>query len=81
LPTFAAVILDVNLGSGTTGFDVARFARQVVPDLPVIYVSGDADRVSFETFGVPGSEFLEKPFAPEDMLRIIRAGLDCEGAA
>jgi predicted esterase len=32
------MIVDVTLGTGTTGFDVARFARQLDPHLAVIYV-------------------------------------------
>jgi CheY-like chemotaxis protein len=58
---FKAVVLDVNLGKGTTGFDVARFARQVIPEINVIYVSGDYSETSFLAFGVPNSHFLTKP--------------------
>lgn len=61
-PTIKALIVDINLGAGTTGFDVARFARQVIPDLPVIYVTGDTTQDSFSAFGVPGSAFIQKPF-------------------
>lgn len=68
LPTFKAVILDINLGSGTTGFDVARFARRVIPEIGVVYISGEASLASVATFGVPGSVFLEKPFSAEQML-------------
>jgi DNA-binding response OmpR family regulator len=75
LPTYKALIVDINLGKGTTGFDVARFARQVVPHLPVIYVTGDADQESFRAFGVPDSDFLEKPFAPEELLGIVTSRL------
>ena len=38
---YAALVVDINLGPGTTGFDVARFGRQLSPGLPVIYVSGE----------------------------------------
>ena len=72
-PTIEALILDVNLGAGTTGFDVARYARQVVPGLPVIYVSGEASRASFQAFGVPDSDFLEKPFTPDELLEKLQA--------
>ena len=73
LPAIEALILDVNLGAGTTGFDVARFARQVMPGLPVIYVSGEASPTSFQTFGVPDSDFLEKPFTPDELLEKLQA--------
>jgi len=65
--TIDAMIVDVNLGAGTTGFDVARFGRQQSPGLPVVYVSGDATESSFRAFGVPGSLFLEKPFTAEQL--------------
>ena len=68
LPTFKAVILDINLGSGTTGFDVARFARRVIPEIGVVYISGEASLASVATFGVPGSVFLDKQFSAEQML-------------
>lgn len=73
LPTFAAVLVDVNLGAGTTGFDVARFARQVLPDVAVIYVSGQASEQSFKAFGVPDSGFVAKPFTAEELLQALRA--------
>jgi len=69
---YDALIVDVNLGAGTTGFDVARFARQMRPSLPVLYLSGDATEASFRAFGVPGSGFVAKPFAPEELIRRLR---------
>jgi CheY-like chemotaxis protein len=72
-PPFAALLVDVNLGAGTTGFDVARFARQSTPDLPVIYVSGQASTDSFRAFGVPDSAFVAKPFTAEELLETVRS--------
>jgi CheY-like chemotaxis protein len=69
---FAALVVDINLGPGTTGFDVARFARQLSPDLPVVYVSGEAPQSSFAAFGVPDSQFLPKPFTPDELLQALR---------
>jgi CheY-like chemotaxis protein len=61
------LIVDVNLGAGTTGFDVARFARKRNPDLPVVYISGEPVEASFRAYGVPGSLFLAKPFTAEEL--------------
>jgi CheY-like chemotaxis protein len=72
---FGLLLVDVNLGAGTTGFDVARFARQMDPDLPVIYVSGQAGHDSFKTFGVPGSGFVAKPFTTEELHQAVRQAL------
>ena len=71
LPTIQALVVDVNLGAGTTGFDVARFARQVIPDLPVVYVTGDASQESFRAFGVPDSDFVQKPFYIDELVSTI----------
>jgi CheY-like chemotaxis protein len=76
IPTYKAVIVDVNLGRGTTGFDVARFARKVVPNIPVIYVSGEAHPQSCQSFGVPDGEFVGKPFTPEEIIQVLRKRLE-----
>ncbi len=69
---FTCMIVDVNLGSGMTGYDVARFARQLDPQLPVIYVSGQTSEDSFRANGVSGSLFLPKPFTPHELLERVR---------
>lgn len=68
----ACMIVDVNLGSGTTGYDVARFARGLRPGLPVIYVSGQTSELSYRTNGVPGSLFVPKPFTPGELVERLR---------
>ena len=72
---FSAILVDINLGAGTTGFDVARFARQMDPELPVVYVSGQASEASFKAYGVPGSRFIEKPFTAEELQATVRQAL------
>jgi CheY-like chemotaxis protein len=67
-PAIRALVVDINLGAGTTGFDVARFARQAVPDVPVVYVTGEASPQSFKSFGVPGSALVVKPFTVDDLI-------------
>ena len=71
--TFAALVVDVNLGRGETGYGVARFARQSAPELPVIYVSGEPTLRSWDTFGVPGSRYLAKPFRTETLLNLLES--------
>jgi DNA-binding response OmpR family regulator len=60
-PDIETLIVDINLGEGTTGYDIARFARRVLPEVRVIYMSGETSRTSFDAFGVPGGKFLTKP--------------------
>jgi CheY-like chemotaxis protein len=45
---FLGLITDINLGRGPDGWEIARRGRELVPDLPVVYISGhgSADRPS-----------------------------------
>ena len=55
-----ALITDIDLGNGTTGWDVAQaFWRRDA--LPVVYTSGDADTPHLR---VPHSRFVAKPCPP-----------------
>lgn len=63
--SFTVLIADINLGLGTTGFDVARRARQLHPDLKVVYISGHAAHLHKQ--GVEGSMMFPKPFYPDDL--------------
>lgn len=80
---FVCMIIDVNLGAGTTGYDVARFARQLDTSLPVIYVSGQTSPASFQANGVPGGLFLPKPFTPAELMErvhmLVGDNDDCAG--
>ena len=58
---FDALVLDIDLGPGVTGFDIARFARSMNPRVPVVFITGGA-AASVERFGVPGSALVAKPF-------------------
>jgi two-component system, response regulator PdtaR len=59
----AALLTDINLPGGPDGFALARAARVVRPDLPVVYASG---RYGAPERGrtVDGARFLAKPFTP-----------------
>ena len=65
--SFKALIVDINLGKGTTGFDVARHARRLNPTVPVVYVTG-GDPGSVETHGVEGAALVLKPFDRDDLI-------------
>ena len=39
---FRAVITDIRLGARPDGWAVARRARELVPTMPVVYMSGDS---------------------------------------
>ena len=62
-PNVRALITDINLKNEASGWDVARRARELFPDLPVIYVTSAAAE-EWTSQGVPKSLLIQKPFAP-----------------
>jgi DNA-binding NtrC family response regulator len=59
---FSVLVSDVNLGPGQlTGWDVAKHARELDPDMPVVYITGDSGH-AWAVNGVPNSLLLNKPF-------------------
>lgn len=58
-----ALITDINLGGGIDGWAVAHHARQLNPQMPVIYTTSyNADVWAVQ--GVPNSVHIAKPFVP-----------------
>jgi CheY-like chemotaxis protein len=60
---FAGLVTDVRLGTGPDGWEVARHARGLLADLPIVYVTGDS-AADWPVHGVPNSVVVQKPYAP-----------------
>lgn len=67
---FIGLITDINLGKGQDGWEVARRARELIPSLPVIYMSGHGS-ADWTSKGVPNSLILSKPFASAQLVTAI----------
>jgi DNA-binding response OmpR family regulator len=67
---FRAVITDINLGQGPDGWAVGRRARELVPEMPVVYMSGHSGH-EWASNGVPNSVMIIKPFAPAQLITAI----------
>ena len=65
-----ALVTDINLKGEATGWDVARRARELIPDLPVIYVTSVA-ALEWTSQGVPKSVLIQKPFAPAQIITAV----------
>jgi CheY-like chemotaxis protein len=65
-----ALVTDINLAGDTSGWEVARRARELLPDLPVIYVTS-AGAEEWTSQGVPMSVLISKPFAPAQIITAI----------
>jgi len=61
------VVTDINLGSRTSGWDVARAARRADPRMAVVYMSGGSAH-QWAAEGVPRSVVMTKPFAPAQLV-------------
>lgn len=55
------LITDIRLADEVTGWDVARYARERNPSLPVVYISADSVD-QWQSAGVPKSVIIQKPF-------------------
>ena len=68
--TFAAVITDIRLGTGPSGWDVARSARQRHPHMAVVYMTGDS-AADWASEGMPSSVMVQKPFAMAQLMTAV----------
>jgi DNA-binding response OmpR family regulator len=68
---YRALVTDINLGHGKpTGWDIARRAREISADLPVVYMTGDSGD-EWTSHGVPNSVLITKPFAPSQVVTAV----------
>jgi CheY-like chemotaxis protein len=66
-----AIVTDIDFGdSKLTGWDVARHARELLKDLPVVYMTG-ASADDWGSKGVPNSVLINKPFAPVQVVTAV----------
>ncbi len=72
--SFAAVVTDINLGAGVTGFDVARCARRLNEEIKIIYISGQGPHAG--QFAVDRALTVEKPFDPRDLAQQVAAFIE-----
>jgi len=67
-----AIFADIDLGDKGGGYEVARRARRVKPDIKIIYTSGGA-REDFTRERVEGAVFVQKPYQPTQICSLLRS--------
>ena len=73
------LLTDVNLSPGKlTGWHVAKRARELKPDVPVVYITGGSGQ-EWPSKGVPNSVLLQKPFAPAQAVTAVSQLLNVAG--
>jgi CheY-like chemotaxis protein len=68
------LLTDINLPGAMDGTTLARRARELQPDLPIIYASARAALLKQE-MRVPGSVVLAKPYEPAVLGRLLTAAM------
>ena len=69
--SYRALVTDVNLSPGKlTGWDVAKRARELHAEMPVVYMTG-AGSHEWPSRGVPNSVLVPKPFAPAQIVTAV----------
>jgi DNA-binding response OmpR family regulator len=67
---YRALVTDISLRGKIDGWEIARQAREIDPQFPVIYMSG-ASADDWPSKGVPNSIMLSKPFAPAQLVTAV----------
>jgi CheY-like chemotaxis protein len=62
---------DVNLPGGMDGAELAQRARQMLPDLPIVYASGRYGPCDINS-AVPHSVFVPKPYDPAAVCTLLK---------
>ena len=70
-----ALVTDIDLGGAPNGWEVARRARELFPDLPIIYVSGGSAH-EWTSMGVPGSVLVAKPYAVAQLVVAVSTAMN-----
>jgi len=68
---YRALVTDINLEPGrSTGWEIAKRAREIKPDVAIIYMTGNSGH-EYASNGVPNSIILAKPFAPAQLIAAV----------
>lgn len=67
---YRALVTDINLMGRIDGWELARLAREINPEFPILYITG-AHADQWPSRGVPNSVLLTKPFAPAQLVTAV----------
>lgn len=74
---YRALVADIQLRGKMDGWEVARQAREVDPEFPIVYLTG-AHAHEYASRGVPNSVLLIKPFASAQLVTAVAQLLNAE---
>ncbi|MDR3523305.1 MAG: response regulator [Acetobacteraceae bacterium] len=73
---FDLMFTDIQLPGDIDGLDVARMVRARTPAIPIIFTTGQPDRMEGWTVG-PNDHFVAKPYRPFAICALIRRLAGC----
>ena len=74
----SAIVTDINLGAGPSGWELAHRARELNANVAVIYITAGA-AAEWHANGVPRSVIVPKPFAPAQVVTAVATLLNQSG--
>lgn len=66
----SGLVTDIRLPGGSDGWEIARHARELKLDLPIVYTTADS-AAEWPVRGVPNSVVVQKPYAAVQLLTVI----------
>ena len=75
---YRALVADIQLRGVMDGWEVAKRARQIDPEFPIVYMTG-GNAAEWPSHGVPNSIMLTKPFAPAQLVTAVSQLLNAGG--
>ena len=67
---YKALIVDIHLHGRMVGWDLAKSARQLNPEIPIVYTTAGRAH-EWPSSGVPSSLLVQKPFAPAQLVTAV----------
>ena len=68
---FDLLVTDIQLPGAVDGLEIARVARKQTPAMPIIFTTGQPDRMARWKSG-SADIFIPKPYRPSDIIAAIR---------
>src|SRR6266700_1168391 len=74
---FSGILITDLKMEGMDGMELLRRSQQIDPELPVVVITGHGDvEIAVEAMRLGAYDFIEKPFAPERFLEIVRHAVE-----
>jgi len=71
------VLTDLALGSGPSGLDVLRCARETAPECPVVMITAHGnEKIAVEAMRLGAEDYVPKPFDNDEIRLVVRRALE-----